>query len=188
MRAVPEDLDNPTRPSEKIALADVLAAHRAESGRTLLELAQESPVLLLFLRHFGCSFCRETLDRVARIRSQLEAGGTRPVFVHLATPERGRPYFDHYGLTDVERVSDPEAALYRDPVFGLGQTNPFSHFFQPAVVKAWLTGAIRSYGIGLIKEDGEQMPGVFYLRDGKIANYYRYRTIADQVDYLALVG
>jgi hypothetical protein len=185
---MPETIDNPTQSTDKASLVEVLGAYRAESGRTLLELTGESPVLLLFLRHFGCSFCRETLDRVAQIRGKLEAKGVRPVFVHLGTPERAKPYFDYYNLSDVERVSNPDAGLYQNPVFGLGRTNPFSHFFRPAVVKAWVTGAIRSYGIGLIKEDGEQMPGVFYLRDGKIANFYRYRTIADRPDYLALVG
>jgi hypothetical protein len=185
---MPETLDNATRSADKSGLAEVLSAYRAESGRPLLELTDESPVLLSFLRHFGCSFCREALDRVSQVRGKLEEKGVRPVFVHLGTPERAKPYFDYYNLSDVERVSNPDASLYQNPVFGLGRTNPFSHFFRPAVLKAWATGAIRSYGIGLIHEDGDQMPGVFYLRDGKIANFYRYRTIADRPDYLALVG
>jgi len=111
------------------ALAIVLREFRAESGRTLLELAEESPVLLIFLRHFGCSFCREALDRISQVRGRLEAKGVRPVFVHLGTPERAKPYFDYYNLSDVERVSNPDASLYQHPVFALGRTNPFSHFF-----------------------------------------------------------
>ncbi len=170
------------------ALAAVLGEFRTEAGRTLLEVAQESPVLLIFLRHFGCSFCRETLERVSQIRGQLEARGVQPVFVHLATPERAKPYFDYYRLADVERVSNPEATLYRHPLFALGRTNPWSHFFRPAVVKAWFWGGVRAHGIGLPREDGHQMPGVFYLRGGKIANFYRHHTIADRPDYLALAG
>jgi len=177
-----------TASSTQTRLADALSAFRTESGRTLVELTQESPVLLLFLRHFGCSFCRETLDRVAQVRATLEARGVRPVFVHLGIPERAKPYFDYYNLGDVERVSDPDATLYRHPAFDLGRTSPFSHFFQPAVVKAWIMGAIRSYGIGMIREDGHQMPGVFFLRDSKIANFFRYRTIADRPDYLSLIS
>jgi hypothetical protein len=171
----------------EIGLQPVLRAYRTESERTLHSLAEESPVLLIFLRHFGCSFCREALDRLSQARPQLEARGVRLVFVHLGSPERAKPYFDHYNLSDVERVSNPDATLYRHPVFALGRTSPFSHFFRPAVVKAWVMGAVRSYGIGLIREDGEQMPGVFFLRGGKIANFFRYRTIADQPDYLALI-
>jgi hypothetical protein len=172
------------RPDE---LPTVLVEYRTETGRTLFDLTQESPVLLLFLRHFGCSFCRETMDRISKMRDKLAEKNVRPVFVHLGTPERGKPYFDYYNLSDVERVSNPDASLYRHPVFALGRSNPLSHFFQPAVVKAWLMGGIRSYGIGLIREDGEQMPGVFFIKDGRIANFYRYRTIADQPDYLALI-
>jgi len=176
-----------TKASREADLAAALGEFRTESGRTLLDLANESPVLLIFLRHFGCSFCREALDRLSQVRSKLEARSVRPVFVHLGTPERAKPYFDYYNLSDVERVSNPDASLYQHPAFALRRTNPLSHFFQPAVVKAWVMGAIRSYGIGLIREDAEQMPGVFFLKGGKIANFFRYRTIADRPDYLALV-
>ena len=102
--------------------------YRTESGRTLLELVDESPVLLIFLRHFGCSFCRQTLDDVSRIREQIEGRGVRPVFVHLGTPERAKPYFDYYHLSDVERVSDPEASLYASPVFQVRRKSVFTQF------------------------------------------------------------
>lgn len=161
---------------------------RTESRRSLPELLEASPVLLIFLRHFGCSFCRETLDRVARVRSQIEARGVRVVFVHLGSPERAQPYFEYYGLSDVERISNPDASLYRHPLFQLPRTSPISHFFKPAVVRAWLKGAIRSYGFGLIREDGHQMPGIFFLRDRKVVNYFRYRTIADEPDFVALAA
>jgi hypothetical protein len=170
------------------SLAEALSAFHAESGRSLADLARQSPILLLFLRHFGCTFCRETLDRVAQVRPALEARGVRPVFVHLATPERAKPYFDHYNLGDVERVANPDATLYRHPAFDLGRTSPISHFFRPTVLKAWAMGAIRSYGFGLLREDAHQMPGAFFLRDGKIADFFRYRTIADRPDYLRLIS
>jgi hypothetical protein len=59
---------------------------------------------------------------------------------------------------------------------------------RPAVLMGWLKGALFKYGIGLIKEDGEQMPGVFFLKDRKLERAFRHRTIADQPDYLKLVG
>jgi hypothetical protein len=168
-------------------LEDALANSTTEQGRTLLHLVDESPLLVVFLRHFGCSFCRQAIDDVAAIKGELAARGVRPVFIHLGTPERAKPYFDHYGLSDVERVSDPGARLYQHPAFQLSRTHPFSHFFRPAVLKGWFMGAIRRYGIGSIQEDGHQMPGVFVLRDRQIANTFRFRTIADRPDYLALL-
>ena len=75
--------------TQETEMATVLRQYRTETGRTLLELVDESPVLLIFLRHFGCSFCRQTLDDVSRIRGQIEARGIRPVFVHLGIAGAG---------------------------------------------------------------------------------------------------
>ncbi len=158
---------------------------RTESGRRLIELIDEGPVLLIFLRHFGCAFCRQALEDVANIRAELEARGVRPAFVHLGTPERAKPYFDYYHLSDVERVSNPDGSLYREPAFGLARVSVFQ-LFRPAVWIAWARGALRKYGIGMVKEDVFQMPGVFLLRERTIARVYRHRTIADRPDYLAL--
>jgi hypothetical protein len=174
--------------AERSNLADSLREFHTETGRPLLDLVDESPVLLIFLRHFACAFCAQALDRVAQVRTQIEARGVRPVFVHLGSPERAKPYFDYYKLTDVERISNPEATLYQLPAFALSRTNPYSHFLNPTVLKGWLKGAMFKYGIGMIKEDAEQMPGVFFLKDRKIVRAFRHRTIADEPDYLKLAG
>src|ERR1700690_414661 len=108
---------------ERSKLADSLRAFHTEAGRPLLDLVDESPGLLIFLRHFACAFCAQTLDRVAQVRTQIEAKGARPVFVHLGSPERAKPYFDYYHLSDVERVSDPGASLYASSVFQLPRKN-----------------------------------------------------------------
>jgi hypothetical protein len=176
------------RSTERSNLADSLREFHTESGRRLLDLVDESPVLLVFLRHFACAFCAQALDRVSQVRPQIEARGVRPVFVHLGSPERAKPYFDYYNLSDVERISNPEATLYRLPVFGLSRTNPFLHSLHPAVLMGWLKGALFKYGIGLIREDAEQMPGVFFLKDRKIVRAFRHRTIADEPNYLKLVA
>ena len=173
---------------ERSNLADSLREFHTETGRSLLDLVDESPVLLVFLRHFACAFCAQTLDRVSQVRPQIEAKGVRPVFVHLGSPQRAKPYFDYYNLSDVERISNPEATLYQVPAFGLSRTNPYLHSLNPAVLMGWLKGALFKYGIGLIKEDAEQMPGVFFLKERKIVRAFRHRTIADEPDYLKLVG
>ena len=174
--------------TQETEMAGVLREYRTETGRTLLDLVDESPLLLIFLRHFGCSFCRQTLDDVSKIRSQIEGRGVRPVFVHLGSPDRAKPYFDYYHLADIERVSDPEASLYASSVFKVPRKNVLTQFLVPGVWKAWLQGAVQEHGIGLVKEDASQMPAVFYLQKRAIVRAYRYRTIADQPDYLTLIG
>ena len=169
-------------------MARALASVRTESGATLLTLAEASPVLLVFLRHFGCSFCRQAISDVADLKGELDRRGVRPVFVHLGTPERAKPFFDYYGIGDVERVSDPEAAVYQLPLFALPRMHPALTLFQPSVWMGWLKGAIFKHGIGAIKEDGHQMQGIFFLKGPKIVRQFRYKTIADEPNYLKLVA
>jgi peroxiredoxin len=169
-------------------VAQALASVRTESGANLLELAESSPLLLVFLRHFGCSFCRQAISDVADLRPELDKRGVRPVFVHLGTPERAKPFFDYYGIGDVERVSDPEATVYRLPVFALPRIHPVLTLFQPSVWVGWFKGALFKHGIGAIKEDGHQMQGIFFLKGPKIVRQLRYKTIADEPNYLKLVS
>jgi peroxiredoxin len=179
-------MESGIRPVDEVATA--LGEIRTESGASLLELAEGSPVLLVFLRHFGCSFCRQAISDVADLREELAQRGVRPVFVHLGPPELAKVYFEYYGLSDVERVNDPEAAVYRLPVFALGRKNPFLQALNPVVWVGWLKGTLFKHGIGKIEGDGHQMPGIFFLRGAKIVREFKYRTIADEPDYLKLVA
>jgi len=167
--------------------AAALAGVRAESGVSLAELVEQSPVLLVFLRHFGCSFCRKAISDVAELKGELATRGVRPVFVHLGPAELAVKYFEYYGMGDVERVCDPEAKVYALPVFALGKKNWFWQALNPVVVVGWLKGALFQHGIGKIVGDGFQMPGVFFLKERRVVRGFRYKTIADEVDYLRLV-
>jgi hypothetical protein len=178
--------DSETNSADEVALT--FASIRTESGASLLSLAEASPVLLVFLRHFGCSFCRQAISDVADLRGELARRGVRPIFVHLGTPERAKPFFEYYGIGDVERVSDPEATVYRMPVFALPRMHPALTLLQPSVWVGWLKGAVFKHGIGAIKEDGHQMQGIFFLKGAKIVRQFRYKTIADEPNYLKLIA
>jgi len=165
-------------------LRGALASIKTEAGSCLLTLAEASPILLIFLRHFGCSFCRQSISDVADARSQLATRNVRPVFVHLGTPERAKPYFDYYGLSDVERISDLEAAIYHHPAFALGRMHPALNLISPRVWAGWFKGSIVKHGIGAFKEDAHQMPGLFLLKGPHLVRRYRYKSIADRPNYV----
>ena len=173
-------------PSPLTGLQALLSVTPTETGEDLLTLAQSGPVLLIFLRHFGCPFARQSIADVAEAREALAAQGVRPIFIHLADPELARHYFDFYGLSSVDRVADPSAALYRDPLFALAQQNPIWHPINPVVWFGWVRGSLFRHGIGRFQGDGSQMPGVFFLRDAAIVRSFRHRTIAARPDYLKL--
>jgi hypothetical protein len=112
----------------------------------------------------------------------------RPVFVHLGPAELAKVYFEYYEIGAVERVCDPEAAVYRLPVFALGRKNPLGQALNPVVWVGWIKGTIFRHGIGKIEGDGHQMPGVFFLRGAKVVRGFRAKTIADEPNYLKLVA
>ena len=169
-------------------LAATLAAIHTESGASLLALAEASPVLLVFLRHFGCPFCRKTISDIAELQQELADRGVRPVFVHLGTPEIAQKHFDYYGLSSVERVHDPGATIYQQPAFALSRQHPLWSTIHPVVFWAWLKRAMRKHGIGMIQGDGHQMPGIFFLQGPTIVRRFVHRKISDEPDYLSLIA
>jgi peroxiredoxin len=163
-----------------------LETARDAFGVSLAELSRRSPVLVVFLRHFGCTFCREATADIAKRRSEIEADGTRVVFVHMESSAEAEAFFAKYGLQTVARVSDPEAKLYR--AFGLrrgtiGQLAGWKMFarFIPA-------GILAGHGVGPVKTDGMRLGGVFLLRDGNIVREFRHQSQADRPDYCSVAG
>lgn len=85
----------------------------ANTGENLLALSGDKPVLLVFLRFFGCSFCREAISDIAARRKKLEAQGFRIVFVHMAaTPEVAEKFFKRYKLFPIDHIADPGMEFY----------------------------------------------------------------------------
>jgi len=168
-------------------MASTLASIHTESGANLLALAEASPVLLVFLRHFGCPFCRKTISDVAVLQRELADRGVRPVFVHLGTSEIATKHFEYYGLGGVERIHDPGAAIYQLPAFALSRQHPLWSTLNPVVFWAWLKRALVKHGIGMIQGDGHQMPGIFFLKGPRIVRRFVHRNISDEPDYLSLI-
>ncbi len=42
----------------------LLNSYKTQTGQTLGDLANHRPALLVFLRHFGYTFCRETVAEI----------------------------------------------------------------------------------------------------------------------------
>lgn len=153
------------------------------AGSPLAAFAEKSPALVVFLRSFGCTFCREAMADVAAQQDAIRAAGAGIAFVHGGTPEEARPWFEKYGLTGVLQVSDPALEHYR--AFGLGRTGPQA-LVDPRV---WTRGAVcaLSHGFGVQRaEMMRQLPGVFVVQGREVLAEYRHRSPADRPDYAAL--
>ena len=162
----------------------LLDTARTTSGETLSEMSRDGPVLLVFLRHSGCTFCKEAAADLAKERATLEALGVRPVLVHMGTEQAGERFFAAYGLENTPRVSDPERTLYRAFKLRRGRLGQLLGF------RVWYRGveaAMRGHWPGWLQGDFFQMPGILLLRDGQVVRAFRHATAADRPEYAEFV-
>jgi peroxiredoxin len=164
-------------------IAQALDSARTQSGKGLAQLSAESPVLLVFLRHAGCAFCREALSDLGRARSAIEQTGTRMVLVDLGDSGSLERLLRSHGMSGVDRIPDPAKRLYR--AFGLKPAT-FGQLFAPRVFwRGFQAAVLAGHGLARPTADAWQMPGVFLLHHGRITRRMRHRTAADRPDYLA---
>ncbi|MEQ1949762.1 MAG: peroxiredoxin-like family protein [Bryobacteraceae bacterium] len=168
-------------PSDAASITEVLDASRTQSGRSLGDLCNSGPVLLVFLRHAGCTFCRETLDDIAQTRSDIEKDGIRIVLVHMGDAEALRNLLHKNGLDSMDRIHDPSQRLYN--AFGLKRGTFLQLFGWNVIARAIFDGALFRHGVGFVSGDPTQMPGIFLIRDGEIERRFRHRTAADRADF-----
>ena len=167
-------------------IGEIIQGMVTNSGRSLLELSFEHPVMLVFLRHFGCVFCREALSDIAQKRDSIEEKGARIVFVHMAENDIAHEYLKKFGLEVVPHISDPECRFYS--AFGLTK-GTFSQLFGLQVwMRGFSAGMLTSYAAGSHLGDSFQMPGVFVIMDGKVREQYIHKMVSDRPDYEELAS
>ena len=166
------------------AAARVLEGTVTQSGLRLLDLSAKAPVLLVFLRHAGCTFCRETLSDLSEHRARIESNGTRIIVVHMGEAASMENLLGRYGLDGLDRITDATQELYR--TFGLKRGTLRQLFGLTVLNRAFLGGALARHGIGSIQGDSAQMPGLFLIHQGAIVRRFRHRSVADRPDYGSL--
>ena len=167
---------------EKAEFLHQVYTQRKES---LWDLSQQKPLLVVFLRHFGCVFCKEAMSELGKEWNSIKEMGTQLVLVHLSDPETAETFFQKYGLKGVDYVTDPDGIVYQQ--FGLLKTT----MKQLMGLKVWLRtfqqGVLEGHGLNShLIGDGFQMPGVFQVYQGEIRESFIHKTIADKPDYLKL--
>lgn len=167
-------------PAANNSLENALAAAATTGGRSVLEMSRERPVMLVFLRHTGCPFCREAMADIKRQRAELERR-VKVVFVHQAPEDAANAaFFEAAGVGDVPRVSDPERRLYA--AMGLRRGSLWA-VFGPYIWLRSMQAMLTGRKLGRMIGDVFQMPGVFVVSDGRVVGEYRHRSQADRPDY-----
>lgn len=156
-------------------------------GSSLLDMSMQQPVLLVFLRHFGCIFCREAMTEIGRKAEAWKRDGVAIVLVHLSDTDTAARYFQEYGIHDIESISDPEAKMYR--LFGLQKGKTSQLLGLQTMIRGYeIVRTKKIYPLPYFIGDGFQMPGVFVLRKGHIAESFIHQRASDAPDYDQLIN
>ena len=151
------------------------------TGEKLNEVLTDQKVLLVFLRHFGCTFCRETMSDLAKVKRELDRNGIDIVIVHMIDNKTAQEMLNVYGLDDVQHVSDKSKLLYKK--YGLHRTGAKAMFGFKNWWRAFVAGLIKGHLIGKPAGDPWQMPGVFFIDNNQIINKFEYRYVSDRPDF-----
>lgn len=150
---------------------------KTNRGENFEKLAEERKLMVVFLRHFGCTFCRETMAEISGQRAEIEARGYDIVLVHMVDGDVAEQIMQVYDLGGIRHISDPHQYLYRK--FGLGKVSFKALFGVRNWYRAFVAGLMKGHLIGKPSGDPFQMPGVFVFHKGKILSKFDYKYVSD---------
>lgn len=142
------------------------------TGETVLsdELFRERPLVLVFLRHLGCVFCREHVHDVNR-RADWNV-----CFVSMAN-EKDAENFRQRTQSPHKFACDPGARLYEE--FGIKKGGP-NQLYGPQTWSRAIEAVKKGNRQGRFIGDFRRLPGDFVIaQNGDIAFQYRGKTSAD---------
>ena len=150
---------------------------------TIADLSRQSPVLLVFLRHTGCTFCREAATLRKKGRTCLD--GTQLLAILCSsicgTEMRSRDdVLPHPGL---RCPGSTERSGYR---LGLRRGSLFALLHPRVRWRGCPQGGDLEEARLRRSGDVAQLPGVFLIRDGRVAIAHRHRFTSERPDYLGL--
>jgi len=164
----------------------ILQETKTSEGISLYDLSMKSPLMVVFLRHFGCIFCKEALKDLSSKKAMLELKGIKLVFAHMSDDKTAQAYFTDYDLGDFYTISDPDCKAYSD--FGLTKGS-FGQLFGLTVMIRGVQANMNGNAFSLKQiGDGFQMPGIFLINEGVIEDSFIHNKVSDKPDYENLIS
>ena len=154
---------------------------RVEPAEVLLSaLWAERPLVVVFLRHLGCIFCREQVARLRTDYQRFRQAGAEVACIAQGDYKVGKAFSLLMGLPFPMLMCGKETSLFRQ--YGLLRGNLWQLFGPSSIVKGFraLAGGHRQ---GKIVGDGFQMPGLFIVdKSGTIRFARRHVNAGDNPD------
>jgi hypothetical protein len=163
------------------SVEEAASVYQLSTGESLADASRERPLVLVFLRHFGCTFTRQILRGLQDLEQQAKQQNASLVLVHMLQSGEEIDYLGHN--SDIPRIADPRCELYRS--FGLGKGG-FLELFGPQVWWRGMISVFKGCGVGHLAGDGLQMPGAFVFQNERIVSSQPAHSAADLPDLAAL--
>ena len=164
-------------PRAVVDLREAAATFRLTTGETLADASETRQLVLVFLRHFGCTFTRQILRGLEVLQQSAHRHGADLVLVHMLRSGEEIRYLAGHDRT--VRIADPNRQLYR--AFGL-KKGGLHELLGWHVWRMGIISIFKGCGVGHLAGDGRQMPGVFLFHRGAIIGAQRAKTAADMPD------
>lgn len=157
---------------------DVTVRRDDGSEISLSQLWRDNPVVLVFLRHLGCIFCREHVARLRHDEARFHELGATIALITMGQPHETAEFCAARAPEEIFIcLSDPEAQAYR--AFGLSRGTS-AEVMAPRVWGRGLQAMLHGNFPGIPRRDPMQMPGVFIVdRSGTVRYAYRSKDSAD---------
>ena len=133
-----------------------------ETGETkdLSDFYKDKPLILVFLRHFGCIFCREQIAGLREFKTE------NIVLVGMGRIQETQEFKRKMEIPQPV-VSDPNKLLY--DAFGLRRSS-FGQQINPTLMRKSLKLFQNGHRQGLMKQNPWMLAGVFRIeRDGEVS-------------------
>ena len=150
-------------------------------GATLRQELGNEPTLLVFVRHFGCIFCREMIADIGNA-AQKNPAHPSVLFFFQGTAAQGKEFFPRF-WKDARAVADLPKNFYN--AFGL-ERGSLSQMFGPEVWACGIRAVAKGHFIGAPVGDPWMMPGLFYVQGNRVHWSHHFRHAGDHPDFETL--
>lgn len=157
------------------ALADLVLPDDEGNAHRLGDAWLIRPVVLAFLRHYGCIFCRRRVAQLVRYQNDVRAAGAGIALVGLGTPDMASDARRETGWRGPIYV-DGDAAAYR--AAGLAKAT-IAGVFRPRVVLAALRARREGFRQGRTRGNPWQLGGTLVVAPGDRVLYAWRNRAAD---------
>ena len=142
-----------------------------------------TPLVVVFVRHYGCIFCRERAAEVLASRSAIEAKGARIVFVGTGLPAMASE-FAAQQAAGLPVLSDPTRRIFELA----GMRRGLSTILRLATLLNSWRAFRRGHRQTKVQGDPWQQGGVLVLdRKGEIAHAQRDSAAGDSIDWRRVI-